>query len=78
MNEKRCGTCEHYDTEHAYYKLHPGFGICNGIGDVSDSRSMDVEPDTDVAFMAATGGALFICRPDFGCVLWEERKAGDE
>lgn len=77
MHENRCGSCRWFDSDHKHYKLNPGFGICDRVEDISDSRSEMVDPDDVDVFVASTGGALFICKPSFGCVLWETKEASN-
>lgn len=62
MQEKKCGTCCHWDGTHK-----ADHALCGVI--LSGKRSISAQSAKD-------GGAAFVfVREDFGCVYWEDKEA---
>jgi hypothetical protein len=80
MSEKLCRTCEHFAcTERD--KRDGAHGTCQVIDEMSEIEGWKDKRNlrNRMAFIHSIDeGSYLEVSPAFGCVLWEERKGGDE
>jgi hypothetical protein len=70
MSDQRCGTCENYQAPSD--PDGQGYGYCLRIpfGWDEDLRCID---DLAIVTDSEQYHADLLCKPDFGCVLWEPK-----
>lgn len=70
--QKRCRTCEHWNSDPRNMPPKPGWGFCDLASEdnIADTLAMAM---TDDSFDAGMADAMFATAPLFGCVQHEQK-----